>query len=55
MTNTGGLRQGDGLRERGEATGAVVVSNGGQKSAECYVKRDFGGGKGAVLGIWQAW
>ena len=33
----------------------MVGVNGGQKAAECYVQRDFGGGKGAVLEIFQAW
>ena len=42
--DTGGLRQGDRLRGRGEAPGAVVEENGGQEAAECYVKRNFGGG-----------
>ena len=31
--------------------GAVVEANGGQKSAECYVKRYFVGGKGVGLEI----
>ena len=42
-------------KREGEGTGALVVSNGFQKEAECYVKRYFGGGKGAELEIWQAW
>ena len=33
----------------------MVKANGVQKASECYVKRYFGGYKGAVLGIWQAW
>ena len=32
-----------------------MASNGVQEAAECYIKRDFGGGKGAVLEIRQAW
>ena len=33
----------------------MVKANGGQKSNECYVKRYFGGSKGAALEIRQAW
>ena len=31
------------------------MANGGLEAAECYVRRDFGGGKGVVLGILNAW
>ena len=51
----GGLRQRDRLRGGREAPRDVVEAIGGQKAAECYVKRDFGGGKGAELEIRQAW
>ena len=54
-SNVGGLRQRYRLRGRREEPGAVVAENGGQKADECYVKRDFDGGKGAALEIWQAW
>ena len=47
----GGLWQRDRLQVTGEAPGAVVESNEGQKSSECYVKRYFGDGKGAALEI----
>ena len=33
----------------------MVEANGGQKADGCYVKIDFGGGKGAALEIWKAW
>ena len=33
----------------------MLESNGGQKAAECYVKRNFGGGKGEALEIRQEW
>ena len=33
----------------------MAEANGGQKVAECYVKRYFGGDKGAALEIWHAW
>ena len=33
----------------------MVAANGGQKPAECYVRRNFGGGKGVALKIWQEW
>ena len=33
----------------------MVNENGGQKAAECYVKIYFGGDKGSVLEIRQAW
>ena len=33
----------------------MVVSNGGQEGAECYIKRDYGGGKGATLEIYKVW
>ena len=36
-------------RERGYESGTVVASDGGQKSSECYVKRYFGGVRGAAL------
>ena len=55
VSNLGGLRQRDRLRGGREAPGVVVTENGGQKAAECYIKIDFGGGKGAALEIWQAW
>ena len=38
-----------------EALGAVVEVNGGQKAAECYIKRYFGGSKGVALEIRQVW
>ena len=37
------------MRGGREAQGSVVGANGDQKSAECYVTRYFGGGKGAAL------
>ena len=33
----------------------MVEANGGQKAAECYVKRCFGGVKRVALEIRQAW
>ena len=33
----------------------MVVANGGSEVAECDVRRYFGGGKGAALGIWKEW
>ena len=33
----------------------MVEANGGQKKAECYVKIDLGGGKGAALEIRKTW
>ena len=33
----------------------MVEANDRQKSAECYVKIYFGGGKGAALEIWKVW
>ena len=32
-----------------------MEANIGHKAAECYIKRDFGGGKGAALEIRKAW
>ena len=54
-SNIGGLLQGDSLRGSREAPEAVVAANGGQETAECYVKIYFGGGKGESLEIRQAW
>ena len=53
-SNLGGLRQGDRIRGRREAPGAVVASKGVHKAAECYVKINFGDGKGVALEIRQA-
>ena len=55
MRNPGGLRQVDRLQRRGEATGAVVVTNSRHEAAELSVKINSGGGKGAVFEIWQTW
>ena len=33
----------------------MVEENSGSEAAECNVRRDFGGGKGAALRIRQAW
>ena len=55
-SNIVGLQQGYSLRGGGGGEpGAVVESNGDQEAAELYVKRYFGGGKGAALEIRQAW
>ena len=35
--------------------GSMVAKNSGQEAADFYVKRDFGGGKGAALEIRQVW
>ena len=32
-----------------------MTENGGSETAEGYVRRDFGGGKGKAMGILQAW
>ena len=53
--NLGGLIQGYRLQGSKEVSGAVVESNGNQEAAEFYVKRYFGGDKGAALEIRQAW
>ena len=43
------------LRGGREAPGGMVEENGGQKASECYLKRDFGNGKGTALEIRKAW
>ena len=49
----GGMWQRDRLRGGREALGSMVEANIGHKSAECYVKKYFGGGKGEALEIQQ--
>ena len=53
--NTEDLWQGDRILGRGEALWNLVVANGGPEAAECDVRRDFGGDKGAALGTRQTW
>ena len=38
-----------------QSPGGTVETNIDHKAAGCYVKGYFGGGKGAVLEIQQAW
>ena len=33
----------------------MVLAKGGSEASGCDFRRYFGGGKGAALGIWQAW
>ena len=54
-SDLGGLQQIGRIIGMREAPGSVVVSNGGQEAAECYVQRDFVSGKGSALETWQAW
>ena len=35
--------------------GALLAENGDEETADCYVRRYFGGGKGVALEIRQAW
>ena len=53
--NTGGLRQRERIKGMGEVLGDVVVANGGQEAAQWYIQIYFGGDKGKVLEIRQAW
>ena len=55
VSNLGGLCQIDRIRGRRETPGSMVAANGGQKAAELYVKRYFGGGKGVALEIRKVW
>ena len=50
-----GLQQVDGLQGREGALGAVVVANSSSEAAEFNIKRDFGRGKCAALGIRKVW
>ena len=43
------------IQGRGEAPRVVVASNGSSEAAECDVRRYFGRGKGAELGIQKVW
>ena len=50
------MREGDGLRGRGEAADAVVDTGVRGETYEGHVRRYFCSVKGAVAtGIWQAW
>ena len=40
-TNPGGLQQGDRIRGRGRAPGALLTANDGQEASKCYVKIDL--------------
>ena len=46
-----------GIRATSEGVGSMRRGGGnaGLESAEWYVRRDFGRGKVAATGIWQAW
>ena len=45
------MREGDGLRGRGETLGAVVETRGSRKTAEGHVKIYFGSGDGNPEGV----
>ena len=54
-SNFVGLRQREIFRGRKEEPGAVVAANSSHKSADFYIKRYFGSGKGEALETQKAW